>query len=209
MEAGSPVPNVSADMSNVSTVSRFTPENFAGRLTDVHGTLPEVEPLALVDWYRGSHASRPAWTVATRYAATRSASLVPLGTSGKTMFGAESVTTRTIDPVRRASTRLPLIVYDARTRGWPARSTRMNFGPYWGTVGLAGPASLADVEMTSTWSPLTSRFSWPYWTPEEERSRVPVTCRVAASMTSRVLPLTVTIRRPSVFTRSGSSTPAV
>src|SRR5260370_576165 len=167
METGSPVPNVSADVSNVSSVSRFAPENFAGRLTDVHGTLPEVEPLALVDWDRGSHAARP------------------------------------------ASTRLPLIVYDARTRGLPARSARMNFGPYWGTVGLAGPASLADVEMTSTWSPLSSRFSWPYWTPAEERSRVPVTCRVAASMTSRELPLTVTIRRPSVFTRSGSSTPAV
>src|SRR5512146_2265936 len=175
-------------MSNVSTVSRFAPENFAGRRTDVHGALPEIVPLALTDWYRGSHASRPAWPMATRYAATRSASLVPLGTSGKTMFGVESVTTRTIDPVRRASTRLPLIVYDARTRGWPARSTRVNFGPYWGTVGLAGPASLADVEMTSTRSPLSSRFSWPYWMPAEEKSRVPVTCLVAASMTSRVLP---------------------
>src|ERR1700751_745756 len=123
MEAGSPVPKVSADMSNVSTVSRVAPENSAGRLTDVHGTLPEVEPLALVDWDRGSHASRPAWPAATRYAATRSASLGPLGTSGKTMFGAESVTTCTIDPVRRASTRLPLIVYDATTRGWPAKPT--------------------------------------------------------------------------------------
>ena len=85
----------------------------------------------------------------------------------------------------------------------------MNFGPYWGSVELAGPASLADVEMTSTRSPLSSRFGWPYRTPEEDRSSVPVTCRVAASMTWRVLPLTVTIRRPSVFTRSGSSTPAV
>src|ERR1700756_984945 len=141
METGSPVPKMSADMSNVNTVSRFAPENFAGRLTDVHGTLPEVEPLALVGGCRGSHASRPAWLVATRYVAARSATLVPLGTSGKTMFGAESVTTRTIDPVMRASTRLPLIVYDARTRGAPARSMRMNFRPYGDTAGLAGPAS--------------------------------------------------------------------
>src|SRR5512146_2284819 len=196
-------------MSNVSTVSRFAPENFAGRRTDVHGTLPEIVPLALTDSYRGSHASRPAWPAATRYAATRSASLVPPGTSGKTMCGAESVTTRTIDPVSRASTRLPLIAYEAWTRGWPARSTRMNFGPYWGAAVLAGPASPADAAMTSTWSPLSSRFGWPYGTPAAERSSVLVTCRVAASMTSRVLPLTVTIRLPSVFTMSGSSTPAV
>ena len=66
METGSPVPSVLADMPNVSTVSRFAPEYFAGRLTDVHGTLPEIEPLALADWYRGSHASRPASPVAAR-----------------------------------------------------------------------------------------------------------------------------------------------
>ena len=48
MLTGLPLPRAAELRSNVSTVSMLAPEYLAGRLTDVHGTVPVTDSAPLV-----------------------------------------------------------------------------------------------------------------------------------------------------------------
>jgi hypothetical protein len=120
------------------------------------------------------------------------------------MCGVERTTSRATPPVCRASTYAPWTFNSLTTRGVPAMSTRSRR-----TLGSCQtmPRNVSPgCVITSTRSPLSS--SSPVCRPGPgERFTVPVSLREAASTTRRRPPAMVTMRRPSVLTMSGSSTP--
>jgi hypothetical protein len=185
------------------------PEYSVGRLTDRQSTWPVLvfPPDSTV--YCGSHLSTGDCSTIRRLVAVMPFSSP--GFIGNSMRGADRRTTRATEPTWRASTREPPNEYRARIFGLPDRSTSSSRAPPTprmssdgGTSPLAMPM-MTPVVSTIAWSPARSRLpsamSWP-------SASDPVTLRLAASTTLSVPLVMVTIRLPSVLTRSGSSTPA-
>ena len=110
-------------------------------------------------------------------------------------------------------------------RGLPLRLTSIRRGPpifgwtsvdpftagatAWLVTAPSNAAGFGERINSSAWSPDSNSSPGRYWNPPAvpRRGSEPVTVLLAASTTLSVLPVTVTMRRPSVFTRSGSSTP--
>ena len=129
------------------------------------------------------------------------------------MSGWLRTTIRTVDPTRRASTCMPLGLIVPSTLGVPERSTSTYCGPLGANIRLTiAPSPNPNPppsNITSARSPLISRFpAMPRSCSSLIKVRDAVTFLVTASMIFSLPWLTVMTRFPSVFTRSGSSTPA-
>ncbi len=125
--------------------------------------------------------------------------------------GSESITSRAVAPFWRASTKRPGTSIVRITFGVAAETSSsvmivaLETGAIAGATGraISGEAAVAPFDATtSTRSPRRSSRC-----PKPSSASVPVTRPEAGSTTRNVRSVTAKIRRPSVLTMSGSSTP--
>ena len=191
--------------SMVRIASTPVPENCAGCVIALHGARSRryVFPVSLL-------RSTVRWRKSPRRASRTCSATVSCGVA-MNGSGSESITSRAVAPFWRASTKRPGTSIVRITFGVAVETLSsvtivvLETGAMVGATGRANSGESAVAPFDATTSRRSPRRSSRC--PKPSSASVPVTRPDAGSTTRSVRSVTAKIRRPSVLTMSGSSTP--